>query len=175
MGERFEADKLRVREVSHHTRTRKLRSLSLATSRFVHQCWRLLRPLCECSGCVWEWGVNWDGDCYFAMISEGRPFTLALVKDVMVKCHRWASADDAMCGWSLFAVTFLGGLWLGISSLIWRPYWLVGGAGVYAVGAFCGSEPCGNWGILYGVWFSNPKTPPWKSWRGSCSLGMLPV
>ena len=35
---------------------------------------------------------------------------LILSRDVMVKCHRFASANDTMCGWDVFAAMLLAGI-----------------------------------------------------------------
>ena len=39
------------------------------------------------------------------VVSKACLCLLILSKAVMVKCHRFASANDTMCGWDVFAAT----------------------------------------------------------------------
>ena len=84
------------------------------------------------------------------MVSEARPFPLALSKDVMVECHWCESTDATLSSFGMFAATSPGRhcqnerMQLGISGLIGRPDWWAGEAGAFVVCVSCGGGPYSN-------------------------------
>lgn len=69
------------------------------------------------------------------MVLEACSFPFTLSEDVMIEYQRWLFVEGALCGWGASRATLAAGfcqielVQFGISALILRPEWWVGGPG----------------------------------------------